>query len=349
MSSEIVHNRYRVHEKIGAGAVGQVYKAYDEQAQRFVALKTIPANAQDDVILRFLREAEVTARLLKHPNVVEVYEFGRDKGKLFIAMELLDGSDQIKIIDFGLVRLAESDMTRTGAIMGTPSYMSPEQAEGRKAEAAADVFSLGAVFYELLTYKKAFKSDSILSTLFLILNDSPDPIRDLVPDVPDSMVEVIDRALSKDPDDRFADANALHDALASLIEEPVLSRSSHASKVLLAALTEQSGSSERTVARTQGRPRSSQDNELRGFTGNLKKTSLSVLLPYCSESSTVGALHLRRGPIEKRLFFVGGRLLSTTTNSPRETLGQLLIRTGCLSEDQLRQSLAEQERSREPL
>ena len=90
----------------------------------------------------------------------------------------------VKIMDFGLARLGESEMTATGMILGTPHYMSPEQVRGEKADARSDVFSLGAVFYELLTHHKAFDADSMHSILFQVLEHQPEPLRRSRPTCP---------------------------------------------------------------------------------------------------------------------------------------------------------------------
>ena len=96
----------------------------------------------------------------------------------------LQPNGQVKILDFGLARLGASDMTKTGTVMGTPHYMSPEQVRGQKADARSDVFSLGAVFYELLSHHRPFEADSVHGVLFQILEQEPEPIRKWAPEVP---------------------------------------------------------------------------------------------------------------------------------------------------------------------
>lgn len=401
-----VRNRYQILKKIGQGAFGHVYEAFDRDEERFVALKIIDGHPRKDVAQRFLREAEVGAQLLKHPNVIEVFEFGEDNGRLFIAMELLDGVDlrallrskpsitlmdkfglmlqicdgvgfahsneivhrdltpsnmrvlpngQVKIMDFGLVRLASSNLTTAGAIMGTPSYMSPEQAEGKTVSPASDVFSLGAVFYELLAYQKAFKGNTILETLFHVLNEDQEPLAEVSPDLPPLLVEVIDKSLSKNPQARFQDATEFQLALASLCETPneEATPSSNFLIVLGTYADKRGAEREQTLEKTIVADRQDSPGEgpvrFTSLAGDLKTTPLAVVLRHCSANAKTGALHLRRGPIEKRLFFVGGRLFATTTNSPRETLGQFLIRSGYISKEQLHEALTEQARKPQPL
>ena len=116
---------------------------------------------------------------------------------------------QAKILDFGLARVDASDMTKTGTVLGTPYYMSPEQVRGQKADARSDVFSIGSIFYEALTGRRPFAAESSHRIYERILADEPTPIRDLAPNTPDLVAAVVERALSKDPAGRFADAGAM--------------------------------------------------------------------------------------------------------------------------------------------
>jgi serine/threonine protein kinase len=120
---------------------------------------------------------------------------------------LADG--QVKIMDFGLARQAGSDMTRTGLVMGTPYYMSPEQMRGEHVDARSDIFSLGCVFYELLTGTKPFDAESLHSVLYKVLKAEPRPAREVLPDLPVVVSQVLDRALAKDRNQRFADGGQL--------------------------------------------------------------------------------------------------------------------------------------------
>ena len=122
---------------------------------------------------------------------------------------------QVKILDFGLARLGDSDITRTGTVMGTPNYMSPEQIRGQKVDARSDVFSLGSVFYELLCHHRPFEADSDHDVRFQIVEQAPEPIRKWAPEVPPAFVAVVERALAKDPARRFADAGEMGRALAT--------------------------------------------------------------------------------------------------------------------------------------
>jgi tetratricopeptide (TPR) repeat protein len=119
---------------------------------------------------------------------------------------------QVKILDFGLVHEASSDMTKTGQVMGTPNYMSPEQVQGLKVDPRSDIFSLGAVFYELLTRKKPFSADSIHATMFKVVQGDREPLGQYT-QLPRQMVALVDRALDKEPDGRFQDARALREHL----------------------------------------------------------------------------------------------------------------------------------------
>ena len=124
---------------------------------------------------------------------------------------LADG--QVKIMDFGLARQAGSDMTRTGLVMGTPYYMSPEQMRGEHVDARSDIFSLGCVFYELLTGVKPFDAESLHSVLYKVLQAEPRSPKELAPDTPAVVLQVLERTLAKDRAQRFADGGELLEAV----------------------------------------------------------------------------------------------------------------------------------------
>jgi serine/threonine protein kinase len=121
---------------------------------------------------------------------------------------------QVKILDFGLARLGSSEMTRTGTVMGTPHYMSPEQVLGDKVDLSSDVFSIGAVFYELLCNHKPFDGDSAHAVLFQVVNKQPESVRKWIPDLPPILVELVEKAMVKDRTKRFQSAGVLREALA---------------------------------------------------------------------------------------------------------------------------------------
>src|SRR3954453_10161379 len=252
-------------DRIGEGAMGEVFRAHDPVLDRHVALKVIHAG-DDDRRLRFRREAQSAARLA-HPNIVVVHDFGEDSGRFFMAMELLDGSDlkrlirentftdlrskldvmeqicdavafahatniihrdlkpanifvlpsgTVKIVDFGLARIGESSVTGTGTILGTPNYMSPEQVRGRGIDARADIFSLGAVFYELLSGRRAFDGDSVHAVLYAVMQREPEPLQLVAPSIPTAVSEIVMRALQKDPSRRFRSAEEMRNVVRAL-------------------------------------------------------------------------------------------------------------------------------------
>ncbi|MEO8499619.1 MAG: protein kinase [Vicinamibacteria bacterium] len=120
---------------------------------------------------------------------------------------------QVKILDFGLARLGSSDLTKTGVVMGTPNYMSPEQVMGERVDARSDVFSSGAVFYELLTNRKPFDAESIHATLYQVVHRDAPPPRQWDPRLPDAIVTIIEIAMNKSVEGRYKNAGALRDAI----------------------------------------------------------------------------------------------------------------------------------------
>lgn len=120
---------------------------------------------------------------------------------------------QVKILDFGLARLGSSDLTKTGVVMGTPNYMSPEQVMGERVDARSDVFSAGAVFYELLTNRKPFDAESVHATLYQVVHRDAPPPRQWDPRLPDGIVTIIEIAMNKQVEGRYKNAGALRDAI----------------------------------------------------------------------------------------------------------------------------------------
>ncbi|HUF19770.1 MAG TPA: serine/threonine-protein kinase [Burkholderiales bacterium] len=122
-------------------------------------------------------------------------------------------ADALKVTDFGIARITDSSKTKTGMVLGTPSYMSPEQLAGRKIDGQSDIFSLGVTLYQLSSGSLPFSGDSMTQLMFKIANESPVDIVSINPALPECLVEIINRALAKDVADRFATAEEMAQAL----------------------------------------------------------------------------------------------------------------------------------------
>jgi serine/threonine-protein kinase len=242
---------YVIESQIGAGAMGEVYKAADPRLNRTVAIKHVTA----DRAVRFGTEARAIAAL-NHPNICQIYDIGADylvleylRGEMLsgplspdaavaLGIQMADalhaahsvgilhrdlkpanvmvvdrgGSPTAKLLDFGIARFADGhkDATRTaaGAVIGTPAYMSPEQAQGRAIDARSDIFSFGAVLYEILSGARAFQGDGMIQVLVAVVQGAPKPL-----DGPASLQEVVMRCLEKDPAARFQSMAEVRQAL----------------------------------------------------------------------------------------------------------------------------------------
>ena len=115
----------------------------------------------------------------------------------------------LKILDFGIAHLADSRMTQTGAFMGTPAYMSPEQISGNVIDHRSDIFAVGAVLYELLAYRQAFEGDSPIRITHRILTEQPTPLLEIDPSLNRALVDIVRRAIEKEPSSRYADLTAM--------------------------------------------------------------------------------------------------------------------------------------------
>lgn len=270
--------RFRLHELLGQGAFGLVYRAFDPLLDRFVALKRPRFAIRDaDKIHRFLGEAQAAARL-RHPHIVAVYESGESDGHHFIATELVEGETlahrlernqperhdgvewvrllaealayahtsgivhrdikpqnimldargRPQILDFGLAKRLDDDTSRTvaGSIVGTPAYMSPEQARGDLAAVGplSDQYSLGVVLYELLTGSRPFQGSGQLVVSQVVSDEPPRP-RSLCPDIPKDLESICLKALEKEPAARYSTCQELAEDLGRLLrDEPVRAR-----------------------------------------------------------------------------------------------------------------------------
>jgi serine/threonine-protein kinase len=274
---------YEVVSPLGAGGMGEVYRARDARLGREVAIKVLPSHLAADAVslARFEQEARAVAAL-SHPNILAIHDFGRSEGIVYAVMELLEGATLrvrlsaaeiglarcvdwalqiaqglaaahergivhrdlkpenifvtrdglLKILDFGLARREEpiplgdsaptQARTQPGAVLGTVGYLSPEQARGLPADHRSDIFAFGAVFYELVTGRRAFHGATSVETMVAVIREEPPPIADSGRSVPSEIEEIIRHCLEKDPADRFRSARDLVFALR--LAERVLSR-----------------------------------------------------------------------------------------------------------------------------
>jgi serine/threonine protein kinase len=249
---------YEVLAPIGAGGMGEVYRARDPRLNREIAIKISAAHFSE----RFEREAKAIAAL-NHPNICSLYDVGPDylvmeyvdgkplKGPvplneaLALAGQILDALDAahrkgithrdlkpgnilvnkngVKVLDFGLAKIENASgmdgatktmpLTGEGSILGTLQYMSPEQVEGKEADARSDIFAFGLVLYELITGKRAFEGSTQTSLIAAILKDQPRPVSELQPVTPKALDRVVQTCLEKDPDRRWQSAREVKHAL----------------------------------------------------------------------------------------------------------------------------------------
>jgi Tol biopolymer transport system component len=265
---------YEILAPLGAGGMGEVYRARDPRLERDVAVKVLPEHflGDSDSLERFQTEAKAVAAL-SHPNIVVIFDTGQHGDQLYVVTELLEGETlrarlragpfgtrkaaehaarvaeglaaahdkgivhrdikpenlfllndgRVKILDFGLARQdpllkASGDQsssptaarpTNPGAMIGTVGYLSPEQARGDLADHRSDIFSLGAVLYEMLTAERAFKGTSPAELLSSVLRDEPPAPSEKDPRIPHSLDMIVHHCLEKGPDERFQSARDL--------------------------------------------------------------------------------------------------------------------------------------------
>lgn len=273
---------YEIQSPLGAGGMGEVYRALDTRLNRTVAIKVLASAipSSPELKLRMEREARAISSL-NHPHICQLYDIGMQDGADFLVMEFLEGetlaerlrkgpialseifkigiaiADALavahrqgivhrdlkpgnimltqsgaKLMDFGLAKPLGltstssssaapsftaaatlsgpsplSPLTTAGTIIGTIQYMSPEQIEGREADARSDIFAFGAVLYEMAAGKRPFEGKSQLSLASSILEKDPEPVRALKPQIPAAFEHVITTCLQKNPEDRYLAAH----------------------------------------------------------------------------------------------------------------------------------------------
>jgi len=272
---------YEILSALGAGGMGEVYRARDPRLGREVAIKVLPSGSAPDSerLRRFEQEARATAAL-NHPNILAVFDVGSQDHSPYIVSELLEGetlrarlnsgplavrkavdyaqqiarglalahdhgifhrdlkpenifitsNGQVKILDFGLAKLTMPEpgatgisaqatldsVTGSGVLLGTLSYMSPEQCRGAAIDARSDIFSFGAVLYEMISGKRAFRGDTPADTISSILKEEPPDLATAGRDVPPLLERIVHHCLEKDPSARFQSARDIAFALEAL-------------------------------------------------------------------------------------------------------------------------------------
>lgn len=270
---------YEIQSAIGAGGMGEVYRARDTRLGRDVAIKILPESfAQNaDRLRRFEQEARAVAALT-HPNIVAIFDTGQHEGSPYLVSELLEGESlreilergaipqrktieygvqiahglaaahekgivhrdlkpenvfitrdgRTKILDFGLAKLAQtagpkpdtatltSSQTVAGIVLGTASYMAPEQVRGDPADPRTDIFAFGAVLYEMLSGERAFRRDTPAETMTAVLKQDPPELPQVGNMVSPALDRIVRRCLEKNPEQRFQSARDLSFALSAL-------------------------------------------------------------------------------------------------------------------------------------
>jgi Tol biopolymer transport system component len=269
---------YEILSPLGAGGMGEVYRARDTKLERDVAIKVLPERLASDpaALARLEREARAVAAL-SHPNVLGIYDLGRDQGVTYVAMELLQGESlrqsldegplpqrkaleyglqiahglaaahekgivhrdlkpenvfvtsegRVKILDFGLAKVLERESgetqsptvaaaTEPGTVMGTVGYMSPEQVRGKPADHRSDIFSFGALLYEMLSGRRAFRGESAAETMAAIAQKDPPELSGIDSPLAPALDRIVRHCLEKNPNERFQSARDLAFDLQSL-------------------------------------------------------------------------------------------------------------------------------------
>jgi Tol biopolymer transport system component len=300
---------YEIQSVIGAGGMGEVYRARDARLDRTVAIKVLPASfsADRDRLQRFAQEARAAAAL-NHPNILSIFDIGDEQGAPYVVSELLEGETlrdrlrsgplssrktidyalqvarglaaahekgivhrdlkpenlfltndgRVKILDFGLAKLTRPETadgsaeaptihaaTEPGLIMGTVGYMSPEQVRGKAADQRSDIFTFGAILYEMISGKRAFHGETAADTMSAILKEEVPELSETARNVPPGLDRIVRHCLEKNPAQRFHSAGDMAFDLEALTE---ISATSKSGAQLAVAQTEHAASRRKLAA-----------------------------------------------------------------------------------------------------
>ena len=263
--------RFHIEEQLGEGGMATVYKAFDTELERTVAIKFIRSEfiQQESAIPRFKREAQALAKL-NHPNINRVLDYAWHEDSPYFILEYLSGGNLKQLIgepmewkkaaglilqigkalayahghkvvhrdikpgniliaedgspvvsDFGIAKLLEQDtgslLTMSGAIVGTPAYMSPEQAQGEPADHRSDLYSLAVVFYQLVTGHTPYEADTPIAVIVKQINNPLPSPSEYIPDLPETVERLFFKALAKDPANRYDSMEAFNQAIEKVL------------------------------------------------------------------------------------------------------------------------------------
>lgn len=255
---------YQIVSQVGKGGMATVYKAFHAPTNRYVAVKVLPdsLSENEEFINRFRQEVRTIANL-QHPQILPVFDYGEDKGQMYMVMRyldsgtlkermetrlglkeidrlfsqllqaleyahahgivhrdikpsnaLVDSDDNLFLTDFGIAKILEkqTQLTEAGALIGTPDYMSPEQAQGMPLDRRSDIYSLGVILYEMVTGHVPFEAETPLAVILKHIHDPLPPPSLRVPGLSPAIEAVILKSLAKKPEDRFATCKEFLDA-----------------------------------------------------------------------------------------------------------------------------------------
>src|SRR5512141_2645522 len=270
--------RYQITEHLGRGGMAEVYKAYQPSLDRYVAIKLMHSflAEEKEFLARFEREAKVVATL-RHPNIVQVFDFDVENGVYYMVMEFINGDTlksrlqkleergewvstddaariilavgsalkyahergmvhrdvkpanvmitedgQVILTDFGIAKIVtSSNLTASGAMVGTPSYMAPEQGMGQPGDERSDIYSWGVMLYQLMIGRLPYDADTPLAVVLKHINDPLPLPRSVKPDLPEPLERVILKSLAKNPADRYQKVGELMADLRQAMGMPV--------------------------------------------------------------------------------------------------------------------------------
>jgi serine/threonine protein kinase len=322
----------RLARKVRHRNVCAIHEYVEDGALRCLSMELVEGTTLRQLLDRhgpFPAEEAFVLGIQAADGLQAIHEAGIIHRDLKTANLMRDPRGQIRLMDFGIAKEWRSDVTATQQVLGTPEYVSPEQARGERVDFRSDLYALGVVLYELFIGQVPFRGETPIATVMKHIHE---PLQlDSSLGLPEPVLPVLRKALAKEPSLRYQTAFEVSEALRQ-VGARLTGGSYHTPTTPLPVETPLPRGTDSAMAAVAP-----------GLAGDLKTMKLSTILRWIASGEMTGTLRLEGRSIQKQLFFSEGAISSTWSNDPRESLGQFLVRVGHVTEEQLFKALIRQE------
>jgi len=321
----------RLARKVRHRNVCAIHEYVEDGALRCLSMELVEGTTLRQLLDRhgpFAPEDGVLLGIQTADGLQAIHEAGIIHRDLKSANLMRDPRGQLRLMDFGIAKEWRSDVTATQQVLGTPEYVSPEQARGERVDFRSDLYALGVVLYEMFVGQVPFRAETPIATVMKHIHEPLELDSSL--GLPEALVPVLRKALAKEPSLRYQTALEVSEGLRGAGAR----LTGHTYHTPITPLPVETPLPRGTDVMGAAAP---------GLAGDLKTMKLSTVMRWIASGELTGTLRLEGRSVQKQLFFSGGAISSTWSNDPRESLGQFLVRGGHVTEEQLFKALIRQE------